>query len=137
MSHPEAADLLALLEGCFGGERREAELVEHLKGCTPCRTRLEALRREAQDLDLSIAELWEREGLSCPHPDVLQAWLAGGLDEGQRVYVAFHLKDLECARCAAVVEDLSSPPPPPEDPVSQAEERALHSTTIFLRSARR
>ena len=34
-----------------------------------------------EELAFTVATVWLEERVSCPHPDLLRAWAAGGLEE--------------------------------------------------------
>ena len=62
--------------------------------------------REDEQFDMSVSRVWVQERISCPHRDILRAYLAGGLDAGEQDYVTFHLRVIECPFCLANLEDL-------------------------------
>jgi hypothetical protein len=62
--------------------------------------------REDEQFDMSVSQVWVRRRISCPHRDILRAYLAGGLREGERDYIRFHLDVIECPFCHANLEDL-------------------------------
>jgi hypothetical protein len=72
-------------------------------------------------LAFTVATVWREERISCPHPDLLQSWLQGGLQGGARDFVAFHLADSQCPYCNAVVD---------------LRDRLLRSTATALRRSR-
>ncbi|GAB4143075.1 MAG: hypothetical protein Fur0037_10620 [Planctomycetota bacterium] len=57
-------------------------------------------------LAFTVASVWREERVSCPHPDILSSFLAGGLSAGAREFVEFHLRESQCPYCNAVIEDL-------------------------------
>jgi anti-sigma factor RsiW len=91
--------------------------------------------RPEEVFELEIARLWVEERVSCPHPHLLEAYLAGSLEEGPREYVAFHLQDIACPACRVDVEEIRARgAAAPEPPVpEEAEERLLASTRQVLR----
>lgn len=54
----------------------------------------------------TVASVWREARVSCPHLDILRAWLTGSLDEGPQSFVRFHLEESQCPYCNAVVADL-------------------------------
>ena len=40
--------------------------------------------KREQELFFTVASVWREERVSCPHPDILNAHLAGGLDAASR-----------------------------------------------------
>jgi len=60
------------------------------------------------ELGFTVASVWREERITCPHPDLLQSWLQGGLEGGAAEFVAFHLRESQCPYCDAVVEDLKA-----------------------------
>lgn len=101
---PEIKDLARFVET---GEADEG-LRAHVAGCDACRAAVENLEDEVLSLQISISELWFREGVSCPDEATLRAYFAGGADPEVRRYVAFHLQDLDCPRCQAFVGALEN-----------------------------
>jgi len=57
-------------------------------------------------LSFTVATVWREERVSCPHADILKAWLAGSLDPDAAAFVEFHLDESQCPYCNAVLEDL-------------------------------
>lgn len=92
-------------------------------------------RREDQGLLFDVATVWREERVSCPHPDILNAHLAGALDANASEFVAFHLTESECPYCNAVVEDLQATDVPQESGLEAARDRLLRSTMVELRRA--
>ena len=92
--------------------------------------------REDEQLDMSVSEVWVRERISCPHRDILRAYLAGSLRHGERDYVAFHLETIECPFCLANLEDLGvssrEDQAPLRDEVRRAAEHTWNSSAVFL-----
>jgi len=91
---------------------------------------------EADQLAFTVATVWREERVSCPHPDILKAYLAGSLDGGAREFLAFHLDESHCPYCNAVLADFEAS----ESRVDREEleglrERLLRSTVTALRGA--
>lgn len=94
---------------------------------------------EPHDIDpklaFTVATVWREERISCPHPDILASWQAGGLPEGAADFVEFHLRESQCPYCNAVVDDLREA----EDAARTVERRdlrdkLLRTTMAALRS---
>lgn len=96
---PELKDLARYVESGEG----ENDLVAHVKRCDACKEAVENLQDEVMSLQISISELWFREGVSCPDEAMLRDFVRNGGDREARRYVEFHLKDLDCARCQAAI----------------------------------
>lgn len=92
---------------------------------------------EPDDLALTVAAVWRQERISCPHPNVLQSWLQGGLPGGAADFVAFHLRDSGCPYCNAVVDDLRAQDDNARAPqFDDLRDRLLRSTVAALRQTR-
>ena len=88
-------------------------------------------------LAFTVATVWREERISCPHPDLLQSWLQGGLAGGAAEFVAFHLHESLCPYCNAVVDDLRAREAAAGDPVlTDLRDRLLRSTAAVLRQTR-
>jgi hypothetical protein len=87
-------------------------------------------------LAYTVASVWRDERVSCPHPDLLRAHLAGGLGGGAREFIAFHLQDSQCPYCNAVVTDLEAGEQAARSQELEGlRERLLRSTVAALRGA--
>jgi len=91
--------------------------------------------RPEEVFELELARLWIGERVSCPHPHLLEAYLAGSLEAGPREYVAFHVDEIGCPACGVEREEIRARgTAPAEEPVPEdAEERLLASTRRVLR----
>lgn len=88
-------------------------------------------------LTFTVATVWRENRISCPHPDVLQSWLQGGLPGGAADFVQFHLKDSQCPYCNAVVEDLQAREDLAKTPaLEDLRDRLLRSTVAAMRRSR-
>jgi hypothetical protein len=88
-------------------------------------------------LAFTVATVWREERISCPHPDLLQSWLQGGLDGGADEFVRFHLRESQCPYCNAVVDDLrASEDAAKAAPLADLRDRLLRSTGLLLRQNR-
>jgi len=88
-------------------------------------------------LAFTVTTVWCEERVSCPHPDILASWAAGGLERGAAEFVAFHLRESKCPYCNSVVDDLGAH----EDAARKGvlhdlRDRLLRSTAAELRRAR-
>jgi hypothetical protein len=96
----------------------------------------------ADDLDpalaFTVAAVWRRERISCPHPDWIASWMNEGMDGGAAEFVRFHLEESRCPFCNATLSDLRAR----EDaakaaPMQDLKDRLLRSTATALRERRR
>jgi protein-disulfide isomerase len=89
------------------------------------------------ELAFTVASVWRQHRISCPHPDLLQSWLVGGLPAGAAEFVDFHLHESQCPYCRATVEDLRAREDQAKAPaLADLRDRLLRSTTAALRRAR-
>jgi hypothetical protein len=88
-------------------------------------------------LAFTVASVWREERISCPHPDLLQSWQAGGLEAGAAEFVAFHLRESQCPYCNAVLEDLRVREDAAQQaPLQDLRDKVLRSTATALRRTR-
>ena len=88
-------------------------------------------------LTLEVAVVWREERVSCPHPDVLRAFLAAGLDDEASQFVAFHLQESECPYCNATVEEIQAEAADATAPkLEDLRKKLLRSTVAALQSRR-
>lgn len=88
-------------------------------------------------LAFTVSTVWREERISCPHPHLLQSWLAGGLSGGAREFLDFHLRDSKCPYCNAVIEDLTARDSAAKSPaLEDLRDRLLRSTVAALRKTR-
>jgi hypothetical protein len=90
-----------------------------------------------QVFEQTVATIWREERVSCPHDDLLRAFLEGGLEENAADYLRFHLEEVKCPWCTVKVQELQASmglPTPPELDLDAATERTLRSTIIQLRA---
>ncbi|MBN2492358.1 MAG: hypothetical protein JXQ29_16035 [Planctomycetes bacterium] len=96
--------------------------------------------REEARLDMSISQVWAAERISCPHRDILRAYLAGGLEAAAQDYVAFHLEVIRCPFCLANLEDLDAATSAEKEELRQrlgrAADRTVSSSAVFLERLR-
>ena len=85
------------------------------------------------ELDLTVSTIWREDSISCPHRDILQAYLDGSLDAESRGYLEFHVKEIGCPYCRANLGDLEASAADDESLRKQEQEdRLLRSTQAFL-----
>ncbi len=70
------------------------------------RDRLRALLGESDSASLALRDVWRRGQLSCPSRSTWSDYLTGGLGDGLRQYLQFHLEEVGCRVCAANLADL-------------------------------
>ena len=59
-----------------------------------------------EQLLFTVASVWREERVSCPHPDILRAWLGGSLADEAGEFVGFHLEESQCPYCNAVIDEM-------------------------------
>ena len=87
----------------------------------------------------NVAAIWREQRVSCPHPDILRAFLEGGLAEEAAGYLRFHLEEVRCPWCTVALQEMKAEgglPQVPAGELAAATERTLRSTIIHLRSRR-
>jgi RNA polymerase sigma-70 factor (ECF subfamily) len=130
LRNKEVAEELGLSEtGVAGIKFRVLEQWRRLTQAAPT-------AREWQEADLAadstLAHIWREEGISCPKRSTLGRYLLGALDEQWGFYVDFHVRQADCPRCNANLDDLRA-----EDERDAAEharlrERCFASSVGFL-----
>lgn len=89
------------------------------------------------NLAFTVASVWRRERISCPHQHLLQSWLQGGLTGGAQEFLNFHLQESQCPYCNAVVDELRARDDQAKQPVLEdLRDRLLRSTAAALRRTR-
>ena len=63
-------------------------------------------RNPDEILTFTVGTVWREERVSCPHPDVLRAYVTASLEEGAMQFLKFHLEECECPYCNAALEDI-------------------------------
>ncbi|MFO1051851.1 MAG: hypothetical protein U1F36_06520 [Planctomycetota bacterium] len=90
-----------------------------------------------EQLGFTVASVWREERVSCPHADVLRAWLSGALSGGGAEFVAFHVEESKCPYCRAVVDEMRSrESPAAERRLEDVRDRLMRSTIAALRATR-
>lgn len=130
LRNKEVAEELGLSEtGVAGIKFRVLEQWRRLTQAAPS-------AHEWQEADLAadstLAHIWREEGISCPKRSTLGRYLLGALDERWGFYVDFHVRQADCPRCNANLDDLRA-----EDERDAAEharlrERCFASSVGFL-----
>ena len=97
------------------------------------------MEREQRDrlFEQTVASILREQRVSCPHPDILRAFLEGGLPEEAADYLRFHLEEVRCPWCTVALQEMKAEgglPEVPLDEVAAATERTLRSTILHLRS---
>jgi hypothetical protein len=89
-------------------------------------------------LTFTVATVWREDRVSCPHPDILTAFLTGGLDADASEFVRFHLEESQCPFCNSVCDDLAAKEErDAEVDLEGMRERLLRSTVVALRKTPR
>ena len=94
-------------------------------------------QRREEELAFTVATVWRDERVSCPHLDILRAWLGGSLTGGAAEFVAFHVEESRCPYSAAALDELRAQ----DVAASRARldgvrDRLLRSTISALRATR-
>jgi hypothetical protein len=98
----------------------------------------EAQVRDDDKLAFTVGSVWRDERVSCPHPDILKAWVGGSLPADAAEFVAFHLDEAACPYCNAVLAELRArDEDAAQAPLEDMRGRLLRSTVTFLRRAGR
>lgn len=85
-------------------------------------------------LAFTVATVWREERVSCPHPDILQAFESGSLAPGAMEFLEFHLNESACPYCNSVLQDLRSRQlDADESRMSDLKDRLMRSTVSELR----
>lgn len=89
-----------------------------------------------EELAFTVASVWRQERVSCPHPDIMRAFLAGSLAEAASAFVEFHLRESQCPYCNAVAEDLKAVEDDAgKEQLQDLRDRLLRSTVAEIRRA--
>ncbi len=92
--------------------------------------------KKDEELAFTVATVWREERVSCPHPDILRAWLSKGLEDMAAEFVRFHLEESHCPYCSATVEDMRLAEREAADSrMESLKDRILRSTVSALREA--
>ncbi|MBK8977959.1 MAG: hypothetical protein IPM29_18790 [Planctomycetes bacterium] len=90
-----------------------------------------------EQLLFTVATVWREERVSCPHPDLLGAFLDGSLDPAAAEFVGFHLDESQCPYCNATVEELREREAASHTvTLDDLRDRLLRSTVAALRESR-
>ena len=93
-------------------------------------------QEHADAIDLDVGRVWREERVSCPHVDILRAFLAKSLADGALEYVRFHLEKSQCPYCNAALDDLKATEQVAAREVfTDLRDRLLRSTKAALRRA--
>ncbi|MBI1849174.1 MAG: hypothetical protein HYR85_02405 [Planctomycetes bacterium] len=128
------AEIVRFLEGERppGVHASEGDIAAHLEACEPCRKSRDNVLHELSGLEQSLSLLWTRERISCPHRDILAAYLHASLPGDQSDYVRFHLEIVGCDACAANLSDLREADREEPPAIQRVRDDVLRSTTAFL-----
>lgn len=85
---------------------RSTELESALRSTPALSKRLAKLLGDSDRGGFSVEAVWRNRRLSCPARSTWALYLAGGLGDGLKQYLEFHLNTIGCRCCAANVEDL-------------------------------
>jgi hypothetical protein len=97
----------------------------------------EGFAREAE-LEFTLGLVWREERISCPHRDILRAFVDESLPEGAMDYIRFHIQQCECPYCGAVVDDLRDDVKAPiRKQLEGVKDRLMRSTAMALKKRKR
>jgi RNA polymerase sigma-70 factor, ECF subfamily len=124
-----AADLELAETAVAGTKFRVLEQWRKLTGASP-----QAPDWQEADLarDSSVGRIWREEGISCPKRSTLGRYLLGVLDEDWNLYVDFHVRQADCDRCQANLDDLRSEDARDAAAHERLRERCFASSVGFL-----
>lgn len=96
----------------YADEQLQAELstrIEKMLRDEPAeRERLRLLLEQRDQGNLGLGDIWRHERLSCPQRSELGLFLMNALDAQQQDYISFHLQQIGCSYCQAILEEMSS-----------------------------
>ena len=105
---PSCPPVKALVDAVERDDLRP-DIEDHVGLCEACASILASLREESEGLTISVGDLWVRERISCPHRDILMAFVQKSLGQLEMDFIRFHLETVECPSCQAEVEEISDP----------------------------
>jgi RNA polymerase sigma-70 factor (ECF subfamily) len=82
--------------------------------------------------DSTVARIWREEGISCLKRSTLGKYLLGVLDDEWNHYIDFHVRQADCDRCNANLDDLRSEDERDAAWREQLRERYFASSVGFL-----
>jgi len=85
--------------------------------------------------DSTVGRIWREEGISCLKRSTLGRYLLGVLDDDWNGYIDFHVREADCDRCGANLEDLRSEEARDDDAHEQLRQRCFASSVGFLSQA--
>ena len=90
-----------------------------------------------EGLLFTVGSVWREARVSCPHPDILRAFLADSLESGAEQFVRFHVEESQCPYCAATLDDFRvRDTKAREMPMVDLRDKLMRSTVAALRKAR-
>jgi len=90
-----------------------------------------------ESLLFTVGSVWREARVSCPHPDILRAYMTDGLEGRAADFVAFHLDESQCPYCASTIEDFAARDQAKKaPPMVDLRDKLLRSTVAALRKAR-
>ncbi len=96
----------------YADEQLQAELstrIEKILRQEPAeRERLRLLLEQRDQGNLGLGDIWRHERLSCPQRSDLGLFLINALDARQMDYISFHLEQIGCGYCQAILEEMRS-----------------------------
>lgn len=84
--------------------------------------------------DLDVGRVWREERVSCPHVDVLRAYLMASLSAGAMDFMRFHLETSRCPYCSSAIEELRAlEAASAASSMTDLRDRLMRSTRVALR----
>ncbi len=72
------------------------------------RERLRILLEQRDQGNLGLGDIWRHERLSCPQRSELGLFLINALEAQQQNYITFHLQQVGCSYCQAILEEMQA-----------------------------
>lgn len=82
--------------------------------------------------DSTVGRIWREEGISCLKRSTLGRYLLGVLDDDWNTYIDFHVRQADCDRCNANLDDLRTEDERDAATHEQLRERCFASSVGFL-----
>lgn len=95
------------------------------------------MSKPGDDIELDVGRVWRLERVSCPHVDVLRAYLCSSLSQGAMEFVKFHLETSRCPYCCSTVDELvAADQAAAKSVMSDLRDKVMRSTRLARRQLR-
>lgn len=121
-------DLAGYLDEALPQERMAA-IEQALRADGGLRDRIVKIRRNREDGQTSVGEIWRTARLTCPTRPELGSYLLGVLEDDLTDYIRFHIETIGCRVCRANAEDIE------QSTRSRSEETVARRQKFFQSSA--